>query len=85
MALARELAILSTSLPPGVFPRADEERIDVIKCFLSGPADSPCAYGIYERDIFRPLREYIVLLLHHIFLPLRQSTPPSSAEERELD
>lgn len=32
--LAKELAVLSTSLPPGIWIRHDEERVDVIKCVL---------------------------------------------------
>lgn len=33
--LAKELAVLSTGLPPGIWVRVDESRIDVIKCALS--------------------------------------------------
>jgi hypothetical protein len=30
--LAKELAVLSTSLPPGIWLRVDESRVDVLKC-----------------------------------------------------
>ena len=54
--LAKELAVLSTSLPSGIFVRVDESRIDVIKCLIAGPPDTPYAGGLFEFDIFIPLR-----------------------------
>ncbi|GAA5877972.1 hypothetical protein JCM3774_004770 [Rhodotorula dairenensis] len=54
--LAKELAVLSTSLPPGIWVRHDEERVDVLKCLLAGPEHSPYAGGLFEFDIFLPLR-----------------------------
>jgi ubiquitin-protein ligase len=80
MSLARELAILSTSLPPGVFLRADEERIDVVKALMAGPADSPYAYGLFEFDIFFPLRTCSVLPLHKPTSP-RNSTDCSECHQ----
>lgn len=46
--LAKELAVLSTNLPPGIFLRVDEARIDVIKCIIAGPEDTPYAGGLFE-------------------------------------
>ncbi|GAA6007783.1 uncharacterized protein JCM10292_005433 [Rhodotorula paludigena] len=54
--LAKELAVLSTSLPPGIWVRVDEARIDVIKCLIAGPEGSPYAHGLFEFDIFLPLQ-----------------------------
>ena len=54
--LVKELAVLSTSLPSGIFVRVDESRIDVIKCLIAGPVDTPYAGGLFEFDIFIPLR-----------------------------
>ncbi|KAK4700304.1 hypothetical protein P7C70_g5944, partial [Phenoliferia sp. Uapishka_3] len=54
--LAKELAVLSTSLPPGIFLRVDEARIDVIKCLIAGPEGTPYAGGLFEFDIFVPLQ-----------------------------
>ncbi|GAA5871136.1 hypothetical protein JCM8547_001468 [Rhodosporidiobolus lusitaniae] len=53
--LAKELAVLSTSLPPGIWVRVDEARVDVLKCLIAGPEDSPYAGGLFEFDIFIPL------------------------------
>ncbi|KAM0752718.1 hypothetical protein T439DRAFT_323329 [Meredithblackwellia eburnea MCA 4105] len=54
--LAKELAVLSTSLPPGIFLRVDEARIDVIKCVIIGPSEGPYEGGLFEFDIFIPLQ-----------------------------
>ncbi|GAA5980097.1 hypothetical protein JCM11641_006915 [Rhodosporidiobolus odoratus] len=53
--LAKELAVLSTSLPPGIWVRVDEARVDVLKVLIAGPADSPYAGGLFEFDMFIPL------------------------------
>ncbi|GAA5844601.1 hypothetical protein JCM11251_002239 [Rhodosporidiobolus azoricus] len=53
--LAKELAVLSTSLPPGIWVRVDEARVDVLKVLIAGPEDSPYAGGLFEFDIFIPL------------------------------
>ncbi|GAA5854336.1 hypothetical protein JCM9279_004724 [Rhodotorula babjevae] len=54
--IAKELAVLSTSLPPGIWVRVDESRIDVIKCLIAGPETSPYANGLFEFDTFLPLQ-----------------------------
>ncbi|GAA5917479.1 hypothetical protein JCM6882_004895 [Rhodosporidiobolus microsporus] len=53
--LAKELAVLSTSLPPGIWVRVDEARVDVLKVLIAGPEGSPYAGGLFEFDIFIPL------------------------------
>ncbi|GAA5879634.1 hypothetical protein JCM1840_000594 [Sporobolomyces johnsonii] len=54
--LAKELAVLSTSLPPGIWLRVDEARVDVIKCLIAGPEGTPYSGGLFEFDIFIPLQ-----------------------------
>lgn len=56
MHCAREVALLATSLPPGIYLRNDEARLDVIKVMITGPQDSPYHLGLFEFDIFLPLQ-----------------------------
>ena len=60
--LVKELAVLSTSLPSGIFVRVDESRIDVIKCLIAGPVDTPYQGGLFEFDVFIPLRTSLIPL-----------------------
>ncbi|CAB3999527.1 baculoviral IAP repeat-containing 6-like [Paramuricea clavata] len=57
--LAQEIASLSTSLPlsysSSVFVRCDEERLDIMKVLMTGPADTPYANGCFEFDVYFPL------------------------------
>lgn len=53
--LAKELAVLSTALPAGIYLRVDEERIDVLKCLITGPEGTPYSNGLFEFDILIPL------------------------------
>ncbi|KAI9726382.1 MAG: hypothetical protein M1834_009045 [Cirrosporium novae-zelandiae] len=52
--LVNEIAVLSTSLPLGVFVKTEESRLDVIKCLVIGPVDTPFEGGLFEFDIFCP-------------------------------
>ncbi|KAF9469734.1 hypothetical protein BDZ94DRAFT_1328678 [Collybia nuda] len=52
--LVKELAVMATSLPPGVWVRADEVRNDAIKIMIAGPEDTPYAGGLFEFDCFIP-------------------------------
>ncbi|KAL7285064.1 hypothetical protein ACG7TL_000155 [Trametes sanguinea] len=57
--LVKELAVMATSLPPGVWVRVDE-RISVIdikrrKIMIAGPDGTPYAGGLFEFDCFIPL------------------------------
>ncbi|GAA6009174.1 hypothetical protein JCM11491_005781 [Sporobolomyces phaffii] len=52
----KELAVLSTSLPAGIFMRVDEDRIDVIKVLIAGPEGTPYEGGLFEFDVFIPLQ-----------------------------
>ncbi|KAJ4485664.1 hypothetical protein J3R30DRAFT_3282130 [Lentinula aciculospora] len=50
--LVKELAVLATSLPPGIWVRVDEVRNDVIKIMIAGPEGTPYS-GRF--DCFMPL------------------------------
>ncbi|XP_064914071.1 baculoviral IAP repeat-containing protein 6 isoform X10 [Columba livia] len=56
--LAQEAVTLSTSLPlsssSSVFVRCDEERLDIMKVLITGPADTPYANGCFEFDVYFP-------------------------------
>ena len=50
-----ELVDMITSLPPGIFVRAQIERPDVIKALIIGPDDTPYEGGVFEYS-FLPAR-----------------------------
>ncbi|OWF45700.1 baculoviral IAP repeat-containing protein 6-like isoform X2 [Mizuhopecten yessoensis] len=56
--LAQEAVTLSTSLPLSagscVFVRCDEERLDIMKVMITGPADTPYENGCFEFDVYFP-------------------------------
>ncbi|KAH0541863.1 hypothetical protein FGG08_003668 [Glutinoglossum americanum] len=52
--LIKEIAEISTGLPPGIIVRVSTERPDAIKCLIIGPDDTPYAGGLFEFDIFAP-------------------------------
>ncbi|GAB1609836.1 baculoviral IAP repeat-containing protein 6-like isoform X2 [Argonauta hians] len=56
--LAQEAVTLSTSLPlsasSSVFVRCDEDRLDIMKVLITGPADTPYANGCFEFDVYFP-------------------------------
>ncbi|KAF1365799.1 hypothetical protein EJ07DRAFT_58385, partial [Lizonia empirigonia] len=52
--LISEINVLKTSLPPGIFVRHGESRLDVIKCIIVGPADTPYENGLFEFDFYCP-------------------------------
>jgi len=56
LAIAKELAILTTNLPvawdSSIFLRVDETRVDVIKALITGPQGTPYHNGCYLFDIF---------------------------------
>ncbi|KAI0368884.1 hypothetical protein BV20DRAFT_968673 [Pilatotrama ljubarskyi] len=53
--LVKELAVMATSLPPGVWVRVDEVRNDALKIMIAGPEGTPYAGGLFEFDCFIPL------------------------------
>lgn len=58
LAIAKELAILTTNLPTAwdtsIFLRVDGERVDIIKAMIIGPKDTPYENGCFIFDIFLP-------------------------------
>ncbi|GMK56583.1 hypothetical protein CspeluHIS016_0304230 [Cutaneotrichosporon spelunceum] len=58
LAIAKELAILTTNLPAewdtSIFLRVDDERVDLIKAMIVGPKDTPYENGCFIFDIFLP-------------------------------
>ncbi|WVF68400.1 hypothetical protein IAT40_003165 [Kwoniella sp. CBS 6097] len=59
LAIAKELAVLTTSLPVAwhstIFLRVDEARVDVLKAMIIGPEGTPYENGCFIFDIFLPL------------------------------
>ncbi|KAI0076050.1 hypothetical protein K474DRAFT_1685012 [Panus rudis PR-1116 ss-1] len=53
--LIKELAVMATSLPVGIWVRVDEVRNDVIKVMIAGPVGTPYEGGLFEFDCFIPL------------------------------
>ncbi|KAH9486335.1 Baculoviral IAP repeat-containing protein 6 [Psilocybe cubensis] len=54
--LLKELAVMATSLPPGVWVRVDEVRNDAIKIMIAGPDGTPYSGGLFEFDCFMPIQ-----------------------------
>ncbi|KZT06502.1 ubiquitin conjugating enzyme family protein [Laetiporus sulphureus 93-53] len=56
LAIAKELAVLTTNLPvawnSSIFLRVDETRVDVIKVLITGPEGTPYYNGCYLFDVF---------------------------------
>ncbi|ESK87451.1 ubiquitinating enzyme [Moniliophthora roreri MCA 2997] len=50
----KELAVMATSLPEGIFVRVDESRNDTLKAIIAGPQSTPYAGGLFEFDIHLP-------------------------------
>ncbi|KDQ09442.1 hypothetical protein BOTBODRAFT_137755 [Botryobasidium botryosum FD-172 SS1] len=53
--LVKELGVMSTSLPIGIWVRVDEVRNDAIKAMIAGPEGTPYEGGLFEFDCFIPL------------------------------
>ncbi|KNC99775.1 uncharacterized protein SPPG_05152 [Spizellomyces punctatus DAOM BR117] len=56
--IAKEMATLSTSLPcsdsSAVFVRIDNDNMNIIKCVITGPTETPYSYGCFEFNITFP-------------------------------
>ncbi|KAI6940992.1 hypothetical protein KC348_g2142 [Hortaea werneckii] len=50
-ALISEIARLKTCLPPGIFVRYGDSRMDVMKVLIVGPRGSPYENGLWEFDL----------------------------------
>ncbi|KZM19589.1 acid-amino acid ligase [Ascochyta rabiei] len=53
--LISEINVLKSSLPPGIFVRHGESRLDMMKCIIVGPGDSPYENGLFEFDFYCPV------------------------------
>ena len=51
----KEIVTLETSLPPGIFVRYGETRVDVMQIVIIGPQGTPYENGMFEFDLFCPL------------------------------
>lgn len=49
-----ELATLKTALPPNIFVRYGESRVDIMKFLIVGPKGTPYENGLFEFDLFCP-------------------------------
>ncbi|XP_070507826.1 dual E2 ubiquitin-conjugating enzyme/E3 ubiquitin-protein ligase BIRC6-like [Chironomus tepperi] len=56
--LIQESATLSTCLPlsfnSSIFIRQDSDRLDIVKCLITGPSNTPYANGCFEFDAYYP-------------------------------
>eukprot|EP00475_Leptophrys_vorax_P042607 TRINITY_DN802_c0_g1_i1.p1 TRINITY_DN802_c0_g1~~TRINITY_DN802_c0_g1_i1.p1 ORF type:complete len:508 (-),score=130.34 TRINITY_DN802_c0_g1_i1:63-1586(-) len=52
--LKKEMAILSNSLPDGIFVKVDEDRFDVMRVLIVGPEGTPYENGCFLFDLFLP-------------------------------
>ncbi|UNI17883.1 Gamma-glutamyltransferase [Purpureocillium takamizusanense] len=52
--LIREIGVLSSSLPPGIWVKHAAGRPDAFKVLIEGPRDTPYEFGVYEFHILCP-------------------------------
>lgn len=54
--LKKELSTLAgaSTLPDGIYLRVDENRMDAMRCMITGPSNTPYAYGLFLFDIYIP-------------------------------
>ncbi|KAK3676776.1 hypothetical protein LTR78_003553 [Recurvomyces mirabilis] len=50
--LLKEITRLKTGLPPGIYLRYGESRMDIMKVLITGPEDTPYENGLWEFDVF---------------------------------
>ena len=50
--LLTELTTLKTGLPPGIFIKFAESRMDLMKILIVGPAGTPYELGLFEFDLY---------------------------------
>jgi ubiquitin-protein ligase len=53
--IAKELAMLTTSIPDGVFVKVAESRSDAMKILMIGVKETPYAGGLFTFDMILPL------------------------------
>ncbi|KAF3931227.1 hypothetical protein ABW19_dt0209934 [Dactylella cylindrospora] len=52
--LIKELTVLSTTLPEGIFVRVQEDKPELLKALIIGPQSTPYHLGLYEFDFTIP-------------------------------
>lgn len=50
--IAKEHAVLASSLPPNILVRAYEDRSDLLRCLIIGPIGTPFANAPFLFDIY---------------------------------
>jgi len=53
-AIRKDISILSSSLPDGIFVRVDEDSLDMIKVLIIGPRGTPYENGCFFFDLYLP-------------------------------
>ena len=70
MRLRKEVTSLMSSLPPGVFVRVDENRLDVLRAAIAGPCGTPYQNGLFLFDMYVVCIVYVHSLLLLLLLLL---------------
>lgn len=52
--IQKEWSRLSRHLPSGIFVRASEDRLDLLRCAIVGPKDTPYENGLFFFDVLLP-------------------------------
>ncbi|EDO27608.1 predicted protein, partial [Nematostella vectensis] len=52
--LRKELMLLQSSLPEGILVRGYEDRMDIFRVMIEGPAGTPYDHGLFAFDILLP-------------------------------
>jgi ubiquitin-protein ligase len=52
--IKKELTILQTSLPDGIYVRVNEDRMDIMKVLILGPEGTPYQNGFFTFDLYLP-------------------------------
>jgi ubiquitin-protein ligase len=52
--LRKDLSILASSLPPGIFVKISENRMDIMKVMIIGPQETPYENGCFIFELYIP-------------------------------
>jgi ubiquitin-conjugating enzyme E2 O len=50
----KELRLLRSALPDGIYVKAFEDRLDLFSCMMRGPHDTPYAHCLFVFDVKLP-------------------------------
>ena len=53
-AVNRELRLLRSALPDGIYVKAYEDRLDLFSCMMRGPHGTPYDHGLFIFDVQLP-------------------------------